>query len=182
MRTNSATVTRKNRPGLLLLLALLFATGIVVLLYRLVIPTPPPAAVDVPEAGNKALTGRVALIIIDGLRYDIGVDSEQMPYMARRMRETGGTEIWANQVTMTSSAITTYATGQRGDLDQVVNNETATPTPYNHLFENLRNAGLTTAAVGDNGWFNTYPNAWDFEHRDPRGVAIDVDYNDRKPT
>ncbi len=106
-------MTRKNRPGLLLLLALLFATGVVVLLYRLVIPTPPPAAVDVPKAGNKALTGRVALIIIDGLRYDIGVDSEQMPYMARRMKETGGTEIWANQVTMTSSAITTYAMGQR---------------------------------------------------------------------
>ena len=150
---------------------------VAIALVELVLPAPPPPDVDRAEPFGAALTEHVVFVIIDGLRYDIATDDEWMPHMARRMREHTSAEMWANQITMTSSAVLTYGTGQRGDIDQIVTNETQRPARYDHLPSILHDARLSTAAVGDRGWFRMFPGTWDKEHQDPEGVAIDVDYN-----
>jgi len=41
---------------------------------------------------------------------------------------------------MTSSAVLTYGTGQRGDLDQIVNNESGGAVRYDHSRRNTEYA------------------------------------------
>jgi hypothetical protein len=154
-----------------------FVVVIIGAVRGLVLPRPPPSHVPVPPPMGPALTQHLALIIVDGLRYDTATDDALMPAMAERMRTHTSAEIWASKVSMTSSAILTYSTGQRGDIDQIVNNESGSPPVFNDLIHNARAAALTTACVGDRTWFSFFPDAWSYGHPDPHGLAIDVDYN-----
>ncbi len=167
------------RAAFLLLFAAAFATILLVLGIELVIAAGPPAEVSTPPPVGAPLTHRLAFVVVDGLRYSIGTDATRMPNFARHMREDASGEIWASPVSMTSSAVLTYATGQRGDIDQIVNNETGRAVAYDHLLKNARSAGLFTAYTGDRAWLKMFPEGWDLSHPDPYGVGIEVDYNDQ---
>lgn len=166
-----------RRAALILTGAITFAVALVILVVRLVIPPPVPVSVPVPPPLGPALTRHLVLVIVDGLRYDVATDPSFMPDFARRMSERRSAEIWSGVVSMTSSAIMTYGTGQRGDVEQIIRNEAASPVVHNDLIKNARGAGLVTACTGDRTWFRLYPGRWDLSRPDPSGVAIDVDYN-----
>lgn len=151
--------------------ALLFA-----FMHWVLPPAAPPNLAASPPAGPP-LTRHLALIVVDGLRYDIATDATIMPRFRARMSEGRSAEAWAGRVTMTSSAVLALGTGHPGDLDQLINNETSRPAPYASLPQLVQDAGLLTAATGDHAWFALYPSAWDLQHPDPPGAAIDVDYN-----
>ena len=156
-------------------LAALHVMGVV----KVALPKPPPADVTPVAPGHPPLTQHLVLVIADGLRFDIANDPLLMPRFSAAMKAHSNAEIWSGPVSMTSAAVLAYATGQPGDLDQIVENETSQATRFNHIVENARAAGLVTAATGDIAWFTLVPEAaWNFAHRDPEGVAIDVDYND----
>jgi predicted AlkP superfamily pyrophosphatase or phosphodiesterase len=159
------------RAGLLLLGAALFIALVAALGIGLVIARSPPTEVASPRPSGPPLTRRLALVIVDGLRYDLAVDDALMPRLAGLMRERTSGEVWANPVSMTSSAILTYATGQRGDIEQIVNNETVVPVAYDHLMKTMKGQGLVTAYTGDRAWFRMFPGAWDLSHPDPKGSA-----------
>jgi hypothetical protein len=170
--------SRRAARGLAVLSGTVALVVVVILAVRgLILPHPPPSDLAVPGPLGPALTEHLVFVIIDGLRYDTATSDALMPAMARRMRERTSAEIWAGKVSMTSSAILTYATGQRGDLDQIVNNESGSPPVFNDLIHNARAAGLTTACVGDRTWFAFFPGAWTHSHPDPRGLSIEADYN-----
>lgn len=161
----------------LFIAAVVVVVGLLVGLIALVVPRPPPETVAVPAPFGPPLTKHLVFVIVDGLRFDVATDSARMPIFARRMREETSGEILSGRVSMTSSAILTYATGQRGDVDQIINNESGSAVAYNHLIGNARAAGLITAATGDWAWFRMFKGAWSMERPDPQGIAIDVDYN-----
>lgn len=166
-----------RRACFLALASLGLVVALVVGFVRLIVPRPPPASVALPAPVGPALTSHLVLVIVDGLRHDIAVDPSRMPHFARSMRERPSAEIWAGRVSMTSAAILTFATGQRGGVDQIVNNESGSKVAYNDLVSNARAAGLVTAFTGDRAWLRMFPDAWSMAHPDPQGVAIDVDYN-----
>lgn len=166
-----------RRAVLLLLAAVCVAVGVVVGIVRFVIPQPPPAQLKAVAPATSGLTRHLALVVVDGLRYDTAIDPAKMPAFSRRMRERASGEIWAGAVSMTSSAVLTYATGQRGGVEQIVNNESGSAVAYENIIDNARAAGLVTAGTGDHAWFRMFPQAWSMQHPDPEGVAIDVDYN-----
>lgn len=166
-----------SRALSLFIAAVLVVVGLLVGLIALVVPRPPPESVPVPAPLGPPLTKHLAFIIVDGLRFDIATDPARMPLFAKRMREETSGEILSGRVSMTSSAVLTYATGQRGDVDQIINNESGSPVAYNHLIQNARKAGLVTAATGDWAWFRMFKGHWSMERPDPEGIAIDVDYN-----
>lgn len=173
-----STPSRKLQHALVLLAAAVaLVAGLATAVVRLIVPVAPPRELPVPPALGPPLTTHLALVIIDGVRYDTATDPARMPHLAALMRERTSGEIWAGPVSMTSSAILTYATGQRGDLDQIVNNESGTRVAYNSLLGNARAAGLRTAGTGDRAWFRMFPDAFTASHPDPSGVAIDLDYN-----
>jgi hypothetical protein len=163
-------------------LALVFSAALFVLLVtagilRLVIPRPPPARAEAPPPFGPALTAHVVFVIIDGLRHDIATDPSRMPLLARRMRERASGEGLSGPVSMTSAAVLAFATGQRGDVEQIVRNQGGAPVAYHSLMQSVLAAGLVTAATGERAWFSLFPGAWSMARPDPQGVAIDVDYN-----
>ncbi|MBI4952836.1 MAG: alkaline phosphatase family protein [Myxococcales bacterium] len=170
---------RRWRALALVLLTAALAALHVVGVVRVALPPPPPAELAPVAAGHPPLARRLVLVIVDGLRYDFGTDPSIVPQFAAEMRARSSAMVIAGPVSMTSSAVLAYATGQPGDLDQVVENETAHATRWNHLLGNARAAGLRLAAAGDMAWFTLIPaSVWDLAHPDPQGLAIDVDYND----
>lgn len=159
------------------LASLAFVSSVFFLVLRLVLPPPPPATVPLPAPLGAPLTRHVAFVVIDGLRYDVATDASRMPALARRMAETRSTEIWSGEVSVTSSAVMTYGTGQRGDIEQIIRNESGDPVLHNDIIQNARDMGLVTSLVGSRIWLRLYPKRWSMTHPDPEGVAIDVDYD-----
>jgi hypothetical protein len=165
------------RFACVLLLFAAFASATTLAVLRMIEPPPAPAEVKPGHALAPRLTQHLLLVIVDGLRYDVGTDPLRMPNFARAMQSESSGEIWAGRISMTSSAILALGTGQHGRLEQVVRNLEPRAPPHNSWLQNAQIAGLRLAAVGDPGWFQNY-GAHLFEHRDdPAGVAIDVDFN-----
>jgi len=167
----------RARSILILLFAVCLAAAMVIGVTRVVIPPPAPTALPIPPPLTRGLTKHVVFVVVDGLRYDVATDPERMPIFSKRMQELASGEMWAGTVSMTSSAVLTYATGQRGGVDQIINNETGKQVAYNNILDNVRAAGMKTAGTGDHAWFNMFRDSWSKKHPDPAGVAIDVDYN-----
>ncbi len=167
----------RARSILLFLFAVVIAAATTIGVVRVVIPPPAPKALPIPPPASSGLTKHVVFVVVDGLRYDVATDPDRMPIFARRMQEHASGEMWAGTVSMTSSAVLTYATGQRGGADQIINNETGKQVAYNNILDNVRAAGMKTAGTGDHAWFHMFRESWSQKHPDPEGVAIDVDYN-----
>ena len=162
---------------LLCLLTALAFFAIVKVGLRAVLPPAPPAGLQAETPAHGPLTRHLAIVLLDGVRYDKAVDPAVMPHIARAMSERSSAEIWAPPVTMTTSAVLAMGTGQGGGLEQIIFNETARATPLDSWLGHAKGAGLRMAAVGDAAWFDMYPGSWSFEHRDPPGVSMEVDYN-----
>jgi hypothetical protein len=176
MREPSAvSASGLRRATVTLAAAVVFVAVVVVLLVQVVFPQRAPAKVPLPAPVGAALTKHVVLIVIDGLRYDVAIDPVRMPELSRRMREHTSGEMLAGAVSMTSSAVLTMGTGQRGDFEQIVKNESHSPSVYDDVITNAHAAGLTTAFAGDSVWTTLYPEAWTVTDVNPHGFAIDVD-------
>lgn len=161
----------------ILLVALGFGLVVTLGLLSTIAPPDAPATITAGKPIAPPLTRRLLLVIVDGLRYDIATNPKLMPQFAGAMRERTSGEVWAGRVSMTSSAVLTLGTGQRGRLEQVVRNLKPDPPPHNSWLANARAAGLRVGAVGDVAWNEMYgAHLWEFRG-DPAGVAIDVDFN-----
>src|SRR5438874_2703505 len=122
----------RSRTVLALGLTAVAVTVTVVIAMRALLPVaPPPLAA--PPAAHAALTRHLAFVVVDGLRYDVATDAALMPHSAAAMREHASGAILAGEVSMTSSAVLAYGTGQPGDLDQIVFNELGRRTAFDHL-------------------------------------------------
>lgn len=165
------------RPLLILLLCCSLVAGVTYGLFSVVLrpETPPETAYVAPPA--ERLADRVLFVVVDGLRYDVATDPKLMPRFSDAMRRHSSAEIWSGRVSMTTSAVLSYGTGQRGQLEQVVNNLTPTPPPFNSWLANARRSGLTLMLVGDPAWIKMYGAAFSVTRPDPKGVAIDHDFN-----
>ncbi|MBX3183927.1 MAG: alkaline phosphatase family protein [Polyangiaceae bacterium] len=166
-----------SKPASVLLLCLLLIAGssygvIGVLLQ----PEEPPATSYQPKL-SAPLTKHLLFVIVDGLRYDVATDPERMPRFSEAMRRHTSGEIWAGRVSMTTSAVLSYATGQRGQLEQAVRNLNPAEPRVNSWLANAREAGLTLMAVGDPAWGQMFGPSFHELRPDPAGVAMDVDFN-----
>ena len=137
-----------------------------------------PRAIRPPSGERTArLSHHVLFVVVDGLRWDIARRHDMMPQFSRAMAEHPSAEVWASPISMTSSAVLAYGTGQRGSLDQVLENLRLPRTSYNSWLQNAKQAGLRLMAVGDAAWSQLYgPNLAEFRG-DPAAVAIEADFN-----
>jgi len=165
-----------TRPALLLVTISALAFALVLSVLQAVSPGPAPL-LDTPRVVEPALTRHVLFVVVDGLRYDIATDPKRMPHFAQAMRRHTSGEVWASRVSMTTSAVLAYGTGQHGALEQVLRNVSAKPPPFDNWFAHARAAGLTVMAVGEPAWTQMYAAELTESRVDPEGVAIDVDFN-----
>ncbi len=165
-----------SRPAVVFFFSIAFAGVLAALLMDIALPPPPPPSLPSVAPLGPALTHHLALIVVDGLRYDLATDATVMPAFAQRMQRESHGEIWSSPISVTASAVLAYGTGQRGELDQVANDERGSPVLFANVPASVRAAGLTTAVTGAHPWFHLYPDGWTEAHPDP-SVGIDVDYD-----
>jgi len=156
----------------------LYILGVVYASLTLLKPQQPPA---LPKAKvvHSALTQHLLFVVIDGLRYDVATDPARMPHFAQAMREHRSADILAGPVSMTSSAVLTFGTGQRGRLENIARNINPDPPPFESWMHNALERGLKVSLVGDRTWLEMYGHAFSEIFPDPPGVAIDYDYNEQ---
>ncbi|HMJ11857.1 MAG TPA: alkaline phosphatase family protein, partial [Polyangiaceae bacterium] len=166
-----------SRLLVLLALVALLCYVCVLAVLRIAVPPPVPAGVAARAPVGARLSRHLLFVIVDGLRYDVAMNARRMPHFARAMREHRSAEIWAGPVSMTSSAILAYGTGQPGGLEQIVHNLSPARTRLNSWLENAHARGLEIAVVGDPAWVKMYGESIAAKRLDPKGAAIDVDFN-----
>ncbi|HEY6557829.1 MAG TPA: alkaline phosphatase family protein [Polyangiaceae bacterium] len=145
--------------------------------FRIAGPADAPAGIKARPPAHARLSEHVLLVIVDGLRYDVATDPARMPHFARAMRERRSAEIWAGPVSMTTSAVLAYGTGQPGRLEQIVFNIDPKRTTLNSWLENAHVRGIGIALAGDPAWVRMYQGYIGAQRLDPKGVAIDVNYD-----
>lgn len=166
-----------RRGAVVLFLVVGLLIGIVAMAMRIVTPGPPssqvaPRAPMTSRAQAAPLTKRLALVVLDGLRFDVATDGRRMPRLSARFRSNASAELWAEPISMTSSAALVFGTGSHADIDLAIRNESNRPTDYESIFAIARKAGLRTGTVGDKVWTEMYPNAWDVSRHEARQLAI----------
>ena len=167
---------RSGRLGaFVLLVALVLAMGILAMVLRIVAPAPPAANLAARAPFGAPLTKRLALVVLDGVRFDVATDGRRMPRLAERFRSHAGAELWAEPISMTASAATVFGTGAHADLSLAIRNETAQATLFEDLFTIARVAHLRTGTVGDQVWVGLYPTGWDVTRAEPHLLAVGVD-------
>ena len=176
----SAEPAPKRRPTrLFAALALLIATvaGLTLALILVVLPDTAPSDKAPAAPAAEPLTKRLLFVVVDGLRFDVATDEKRMPNFARAMREHAHAEVWAGQVTMTTSAILSYGTGRPGRFEQILRNLDPAPPPHNNWLDNANKSGLTLMSVGDPAWVQMFGAHLAEYREDPKGASIDVDFN-----
>ncbi|MEZ4222991.1 MAG: alkaline phosphatase family protein [Polyangiaceae bacterium] len=169
----------RARLGAALVLLLCTVAGLVLALMFVILPDPAPRDFAPVKPTTQPLTRHLLFVVVDGLRYDVATSAAKMPRFAQAMRQEAHAEVWAGQVTMTTSAILSYGTGRPGRFEQILRNLDPSPPPHNSWLENAKVAGLSLASVGDPAWPQMY-GAHLVDHRDdPKGASIDVDFNDQ---
>lgn len=167
-----------SKRWLVFAVGVLYVLGVVFASLSVLKPRKPPA---LPSAAvtHAALTQHLLFVIVDGLRYDIATDPALMPRFSAAMKQHRSADILAGPVSMTSSAVQSFASGQRGRLEQIARNINPDPPPFQSWMQNARERGLRVALVGDRTWNAAYGSHFDEQRLDPPGVAIDVDYNEQ---
>jgi hypothetical protein len=167
---------RSGRLGaVVLLVALVLVMGILAMVLRIVAPPAPAAGLAARAPFGPPLTRRLALVLLDGVRFDVGTDPRRMPRLAERFRSHASAELWAEPISMTASAATVFGTGAHADLSLAIRNETAQPTFFEDLFTIARHAGLRTGTVGDPVWTGLYPEGWDVTRAETHQLAVGID-------
>lgn len=153
-----------------------YVVGVVLATLMLLKPGPPPR---LPKAAvvEPALTKRLLFVIVDGLRYDVATDARLMPRFTQAMQRYRSADILAGPVSMTSSAVQTFATGQRGRIEQFARNLNPDPPPFESWMQNAREQGLKVALVGDPTWDQMFGKAFDEVRLDPPNAAVELDFN-----
>ncbi len=166
-----------SKPASVLLFCLLLIAGSSYGVINVLLePEEPPASSYQPKL-SAPLTNHLLFVIVDGLRYDVATDPARMPRFSEAMRRHSSGEIWAGRVSMTTSAVLSYGTGQRGQLEQAVRNLNPAAPRVNSWLANARDAGRTVMAVGDPAWGQMFGASFHELRPDPAGVAIDIDFN-----
>ena len=167
---------RSGRLGaVVLVVALVLVVGILAMVLRIVAPPAPAANLAGRAPFGPPLTKRLALVLLDGVRFDVGTDPRRMPRLAERFRAHASAELWAEPISMTASAATVFGTGAHADLSLAIRNETAAPTLFEDLFTIARSAHLRTGTVGDPVWTGLYPTGWDVTRAETHQLAVGID-------
>ncbi|HEY4156788.1 MAG TPA: alkaline phosphatase family protein, partial [Polyangiaceae bacterium] len=162
-----------------LLVSALYVLGTVFGGLYLFLKPPPPPELKSPAVAHAPLTRHLLLVIVDGLRFDVATDPALMPRFSEAMQSHRSAEILAGRVSMTSSAVQNYGTGQPGGFEQIARNANPDPARFSNWLNNAAQQGLVLGVMGDDAWVEMYRDSFRFQRRNPPGVAIDYDFNEQ---
>jgi hypothetical protein len=173
----ASTPLGPRRAVFALLGAIAFAAALTLLVLGMVFSPLPAVASGKPAPFGPPLAPHTVLVLVDGLRHDIAHDRARMPHLAARLEAYGEAVLWASPVSMTSAAVLLMGTGVRGDLEQIIANESHEPTPFDSIFAALGEARAPIATVGDHVWPSLFPGVWTVD-RTVVSHSLEVDEDD----
>jgi hypothetical protein len=102
------------------------------------------------------LAQRVLVLVVDGLRYDVALESDRLP-IARELAATGASGlVLADDPTMTGAGVRALGTAQPPSFSDIISNKRMPRVNGDHLFATLAAAGHTIAVVGDHTWVDLF--------------------------
>jgi hypothetical protein len=160
---------------------LLLGAAVIVGLVRSILDTyfttrqvelPPP-----PAATWPALSKRVAMFVLDGLRPMEAFSPDYMPLLSERRSQAAWGIARAGEITMTVPGVRMLGAGVSSDFLEILHNWTPRASPAPSIFRMAKTKGLQTVLVGDHVWkrafgddidrhLDTRLDAWTY-YRDP---------------
>ncbi|HEX7506735.1 MAG TPA: alkaline phosphatase family protein, partial [Polyangia bacterium] len=122
-----------------------------------VVDLPPP-----PPATWPALTPRVALVLLDGLRPMEAFNPDTMPALAERRQQAAWGIARAGEITMTVPGVRMLGAGVSSDFMEILHNWNPRSSPVTSLFTLAKRKGLRTVVYGDHGWKKVFTTDIDF--------------------
>lgn len=119
---------------------------------------PPALAPLQPAAPREALSSRVVLVVVDGLRYDASLE---MPFLNELRRRGADFIAETSQPSLSYPGWATLGTGAGPEASGVTTNWHAGPILVDSVLATVRRAGGRTAIVGAGGWGRLYAGAVD---------------------
>ncbi len=153
------------------------ALAVTILVLQQTFATLPVPSGQPSRTLGAPIAAHTVVILLDGLRHDVANDRARMPHLADRFARYGEAELMASPVSMTSAAVLLMGTGVRGDLEQMISNETHKPTTFDSVFGSLHAQGARTAVFGDPIWPSLYPGVWSHD-RTHGSHSLEVDEDD----
>ncbi len=117
-----------------------------------------PYALDQEFEGGPALTGRVALVVLDGMRVDRAAELPAMQSLASR-GASGVLEVVLPSLSNPGRAA--MVTGAPPEVSGVTNNSTFAPPPVQSIFSIAKKQGMDSALVGSRFWDTAFPGGID---------------------
>jgi hypothetical protein len=113
---------------------------------RAIVPQPAPAR-------------RALIVIIDGLRHDVALETVRLP-IARELAAGGASgPSYAEDPTMTGAGVRALGTGTPPAFGDIVTNKRMPRVAHQHLFSGLAGAGHVVAVIGDHTWTDLFGDA-----------------------
>ncbi len=147
----------RSRPLLGALLVVLLLAGLGLGAERLtrisfssVVNYPAPVAVPLePGPSGPALSRRVVIIVIDGLRMDA---FQRMGLLARYRSRASLWRVWTEEPSLSYPGWTAILSGAPPEISGVTTNWYRGPVKVDHLMAGAKKSGVSTAAAGHEGW------------------------------
>jgi hypothetical protein len=153
---------RKAIAARVVLLALLAALAVFTALraWRSVTDYRTPYAFHAGLPGGPALTERVLLVVLDGVRADAAA---RMPSL-QQLAERGSSGIVHTGVpSLSNPSRTVMVTGAWQEVNGVTNNSRYQPVPVDSLFSAARETGMPVAVAGSSFWAKAFGQVLDAE-------------------
>ncbi|HEV8339364.1 MAG TPA: alkaline phosphatase family protein [bacterium] len=149
--------SRFSRPllGALLVVLLLVVVGVGAqwlarVSFSSIVSYPAPVAVTLePGAPGPALSRRVVMVVIDGLRMDA---FQRMGLLERYRRRASLWRVWVDEPSLSFPGWTAILSGAPPEISGVTTNWYRGAVKVDHLMAAARRSGLSTAAAGSAGW------------------------------
>lgn len=132
-------------------------------------PAPTP---DRPSLSR--LTGRVVLVVVDGLRNDV---SHQMPFLSSLRRQGAWTELKTRVPSFSKPGYATFLTGAWAEVNGVTLNAHTGPVATDHLLRRLKEANLRSAVIGDEWWGELADGEIDYPYLYPDAQTYDPEFD-----
>lgn len=113
---------------------------------------PPPPARGSPDSA-PALTTRLVLVVLDGIRSDV---VEEMDFLKAAIDRGASWTLETVQPSLSNPARAVLSTGAGPELNGVTNNGKYSPPPVDSIFSLARRSGLPTVAAGSRFWTRAF--------------------------
>jgi hypothetical protein len=105
-----------------------------------------------PPATWPALTTRVALVLLDGLRPMEAFNPDYMRALSERRQQSAWGIARSGEITMTVPGVRMLGAGVSSDFLEILHNWTPRSSPVTSLFTMAKRKGLRTVLYGDHVW------------------------------